>query len=108
MDTLDAELATCVRLKNSVAVPVTVTASPTVTAGKPPTKTKMPSEVFGSASTVASGSCMKKPFDLRPVTTPEVVTPCPLKGEIRPLPWISLIFATTGGAGQLFAASGVG
>src|SRR5687768_18056662 len=33
------------------------------TAGAPPTKTKMPSEVDGSPSPTAS--CMKKPFDLR-------------------------------------------
>src|SRR5687767_7237667 len=84
METFDAELAICVRLKNSVAVPVTVTISPTATSGAPEVNTKIPSDVFGSASTVASGSCMKNPFDLRAVTTPELITPCPANGDTAP------------------------
>ena len=106
IETFAAELEICVRVKNSVAVPVTVTRSPTATAGKPPTKTKIPSEVVGSAS--GTGSCMKKPFDLRAVTMPEVITPAPANGETSPLPWTSWIAATTGGGGQLLVVSGVG
>src|SRR5688500_2059907 len=105
--TLLAELEICVRLKNSVAVPVTVTASPTATPGVPATKTKIPSDVSGSRSTEASGSCMKKPFDLRAVTIPELITLSPANGEVAPSPWIWLILARTAGGGQLFAPSGV-
>ena len=44
---------------------------------------------------------MKKPFDLRPVTTPLVVTMEPSKGDAVPLPWIAAIVWVTlhGGIG---------
>src|ERR1700754_2259107 len=74
----------CVRLKNSVAVPVTVTASPTAADGEAPVKTNIPSDVFGSESIF--GSCMKKPFDLRAVTVPDVMTSNPANGDVAPLP----------------------
>jgi hypothetical protein len=47
--------------------------------------TKIPSDVLRSASTVASGSCRKKPLLLVPVTMPVVVT-LPARGEVDPLP----------------------
>ena len=68
----------------------------------------LPSEVSGSASVSESGSCIKKPLVLSAVTTPEVITGAPSKGETSPLPCTSLIFANTGGGGQSFAAPGVG
>lgn len=73
---------------NSTTVAVTWTRLPTAAAagGAELVKTKMPSEVSGSASTVASGSCMKKPLLLRPVTMPRVVTLLPTIGELAPAP----------------------
>ena len=75
---------------NSATVPVTWTRLPTAAAagGAEKVNTKTPSEVAGSASTVASGSCTKKPFDFTPVTTPRVETELPTRGEAAPLPWI--------------------
>jgi hypothetical protein len=55
---------------------------------------RMPSEVAGSASTEASGSWMKKPLVLTPVTMPRVVTE-PESGEEPPGPWMSWIGVTT-------------
>ena len=43
--------------------------------------TRTPSDVFGSASTSASGAWMKKPLVLRPVTIPRVVTLLPTTGD---------------------------
>src|SRR5262245_31958181 len=59
---------------NSAIVPVTWTRAPTAAAagGGADVKTKMPSEVAGSASTSASLACTKKPFAVRPVTMPRV------------------------------------
>ena len=51
-----------------------------------PVKTKIPSDVLGSASALASGVWMKKPLLLTPVTIPVVVTVCPTTGEVAPLP----------------------
>ena len=64
---------------NSCTWPETRTALPTTAAagGAPPVKTKMPSDVLGSVSASGSGVCRKKPFDLRPVTTPVVATTWP-------------------------------
>ena len=53
-------LASSVRLKDSVTVPFTRTLSPAPT-GKLVSKTKIPSDVDGSASASASSSCTKKP-----------------------------------------------
>ena len=55
----------------------------------PAVKTKTPSDVFASASTVASGYWMKKPPevpDLMPVTMPDVMMLWPAKGEVLPFP----------------------
>src|SRR6266480_3038927 len=68
---------------NSATVPPTWTLLPRTAAagGALEVKTKMPSDVFGSPSTVPSGSCRKKPLLLRPVTIPLVVTALPANGE---------------------------
>src|SRR6185312_2911959 len=71
---------------NSITVPDTETPSPTATVGALEVNTKMPSEVFGSASLVASGSCKKNPLDFNSVTTPVVETKLPFSGEVEPLP----------------------
>src|SRR5687768_13039977 len=62
---------------NSTTVPVTATRLPTDASagGALDVNTKIPSDVFGSPSPVASGSWMKKPLLLTPVTTPRVTTP---------------------------------
>ena len=91
-----SEASICVRLKNSVAVPTTPTASPTAATGATDVNTKMPSDVCASASIDASGVCMKKPFDLRAVTMPVVLTSWPARGEARPAPWICEIVTGTG------------
>ncbi len=82
---------------NSCTVAVTVTLLPITAAagGAVEVKTKTPSEVFGSASAFASGVCKKKPLLLSPVTMPLVVTTCPVKGELVPLPCMS--WTATGG-----------
>jgi len=74
-------------------VPVTWTSAPSAAAagGAPPVKTRIPSEVAGSASTVASGSWMKNPLLRTPVTTPRVVTELPTIGDEAPGPWMSWI-----------------
>ncbi len=60
LGTVDA--VSCVMLKNSLDAPVTRTLSPTLTGtGQLVQKTKMPSDVAGSASTSASSSWIKKP-----------------------------------------------
>src|SRR6266550_3222276 len=61
---------------NSLTVPVTCTRLPTVAAavGALEVKTKTPSEVAGSLSTLASGVWMKNPLLLRAVTIPVVET----------------------------------
>ena len=51
-----------------------------------PVKTKIPSDVLGSASALASGAWMKNPLLLTPVTIPVVVTVCPTTGDVAPLP----------------------
>src|SRR5687768_7794909 len=89
-------LSSCVRLKNSVAVPLTVTKSPTTAeVAVFEVKTKMPSEVAGSVSAPASAVWRKNPFALRAVTMPVVVTSWPKYVVARPLPWIWLIAAGT-------------
>ena len=57
---------------NSVTVPVTSTraANAAAAGGALDVKTKIASDVFGSASKSASASCTKKPFGVTPVTTP--------------------------------------
>jgi hypothetical protein len=76
---------------NSVTVPVTSTNADTdaTPGGGPTVKTKMPSDVAGSASTVASGSWMKNPSAFMLVTTPRVVTTAPTIGDVLPGPWMS-------------------
>ena len=71
-------------------MPLTLTALPTAAAGggDDEVKTKIPSEVFGSASYPAVGVCRKKPLLLTPVTMPVVLTRLPASGEVEPLPWI--------------------
>src|ERR1700674_1541517 len=73
---------------NSCTVPVTLTELPIAAAagGALEVNTKMPSDVSGLASTLASGVCRKKPLLRRPVTMPVVVTELPAKGEVAPLP----------------------
>src|SRR5512143_3784249 len=58
---------------NSCTVPVRLNELPTTAAAGTldPVKTNTPSEVELSPS--PSGSCKKKPFDITPVTVPEVV-----------------------------------
>src|SRR5687767_14772494 len=73
-------LSSCVRLKNSVAVPSTATASPATTVGALDVNTKIASEVAGLLSSLTTTSCMKKPFVFRAVTMPVVLTNCPAKG----------------------------
>ena len=80
---------------NSVTVPCTCTSSPTATIAPPGVNTKMPSEVSGSASMLASGSWMKKPLLFSPVTMPRVTTMLPFSGETAPLPWMSWIGVIT-------------
>src|SRR5262245_6308416 len=70
-------LSSCVKSKNSLAVPLTVTAFPTTTAGTLEVKTNRASDVAGSLSTLLSGACKKNPFDFLPVTMPLVLTSCP-------------------------------
>src|SRR5437868_6917787 len=71
--------------------PRTVTRLPTaaVAEGVLLVKTKIPSEVLGSASASESGNWMKKPFVLRAVTTPSTCTTVFAKGEKMPAPWTS-------------------
>lgn len=67
---------------NSETFPMTVTSLPIAAAGSAlDVKTRIPSDVFGSASASASGVWMKKPLLLTPVTMPLMVTACPLKGD---------------------------
>ncbi len=82
---------------NSATVPVTRMRLPTAAeaGGAVEVKTKMPCEVFGSASTFASGVCRKKPLlNFSAVTMPSVVTVAPISGEVVPLPWMSWIGTT--------------
>ena len=79
---------------NSDTVAVTRTRLPIAAAagGAVLVKTKMPSEVAGSASTSASAVCRKKPLlNFSAVTMPSVVTLAPLSGDPRPAPWMSWI-----------------
>ena len=78
---------------NSAIVPLTCTKSPAAgTSGAPnPVKTKSPSDVNGSPSSIPSGVWMKKPFDRCAVTTPAVVTNCPSNVEVTADPWIEAI-----------------
>ena len=69
---------------NSATVAFICTSWPTLTAGAVLVNTKMPSDVAGSPSPVAS--CMKKPLLFSFVTTPRVTTPCPTSGLLLPLP----------------------
>jgi hypothetical protein len=68
---------------------VTLARSPTVTEGAELVKTKMPSDVPGSESADASGSCRKNPLLFSAVTTPRVVTELPTSGETFPDPWMA-------------------
>ena len=70
--------------RNSWTRPLTLSASPTLTAGVDEVKTKMPSEVAGSESGL--GSCIQKPLVLFAVTVPRVVTVWPLSGEVWEAP----------------------
>ena len=82
---------------NSLTRPPTWTASPTATAAAAaPPKTKIASEVAGSASGL--GSCRKKPFGRTAVTMPVVTTFCSTSGETCAAPWIAWIgVGVTGG-----------
>jgi hypothetical protein len=87
-------ISVCVRTASllgaySATVPFTSTSAPTtaVAGGAESVKTNRPSDVRSSASGLRDW--MKNPLDLRPVTTPEVVTGSPTKGDVRPDPWIS-------------------
>lgn len=82
---------------NSWTVPVTITELPTAAAagGAEDVNTKTPSEVFGSASASTSGVWRKKPFDLAPVTMPDVDTTEPARGDVAPPPWIVWIGVRT-------------
>src|SRR5215471_10777036 len=73
---------------NSWTVPATTTEFPTAAAagGALDVNTKIPSEVFGSASALTSGVCKKNPLVLTPVTIPLVVTALPANGDVAPLP----------------------
>src|SRR5918999_1597837 len=76
--------------RNSVIRPETVTASPAATVGAEDVKTKIASEVAGSAS--ALGSCIQKPLPRTAVTTPGTCdVRCPASGDKCALPWISWI-----------------
>src|SRR6476659_456154 len=75
--------------RNSCTRPVTRIESPTFAAGADEVKTKMPSEVAGSAS--GFGSCIQKPFVLLAVTIPRTFTIWPLKGEMCVAPCTSWI-----------------
>ncbi len=75
--------------RNSCTRPLTRTESPTSAVGDEEVKTKMPSEVAGSAS--GFGSCIQKPLPLRAVTTPSVFTIWPASGERCAAPWTSWI-----------------
>ena len=75
--------------RNSCTRPVTRTESPTVAVGADEVKTKMPSEVAGSAS--GFGSWIQKPFVLLAVTIPRTFTIWPLKGEMCVAPCTSWI-----------------
>src|SRR5262245_55821066 len=81
---------------NSDTVAVTWTKLPRAAAagGAALVKTKTPSDVAGSASTVASGSWMKNPLLRTPVTMPRVVTLEPTTGDEAPGPWMSWIGVT--------------
>src|SRR5262249_37848317 len=82
---------------NSATWPFTRTASPTATVGAALVKTKMASEVAGSAS--GSGSWRKKPLPVRAVTMPATLaTAWPTFGERWAAPWISGM-RTGGGVG---------
>ena len=78
-----SELSSWVRLKNSVAVPRAVTASPTATAGAEEVNTNTACDVAGLPSP-SSDVCRKNPFVFRPVTTPVVVTSRPRNGVAEP------------------------
>src|ERR1051325_2065627 len=69
-------------------VPVTLTRLPiaAVAGGALEVKTKIPSDVSGSASTSASGVWRKNPSLTSPVTMPVVVTAWPTIGEVEPFP----------------------
>ena len=76
--------------KRSRAKPVTRTTCPALTRFELPVKTKIPSDVAGLPSPVASW--MKKPLfaavpSKSPTTTPCVVT-SPVSAAFEPLPWI--------------------
>src|SRR5688572_28658803 len=75
---------------NPTTVPCTRTRLPTAAeaGGAEEVKTKTPPEVGGSASTVASGSCTKKPLETRAVTMPSVVTRSPTIEDAAPDPWM--------------------
>ena len=75
--------------RNSCTRPVTRTASPTLAVGADEVKTKMPSEVAGSAS--GFGSCIQKPFEPCAVTMPGTFTSWPSNGEMCAAPWMSWI-----------------
>src|SRR5439155_19274883 len=82
--------------RNSFTVPLTCARSPTLTElGADDVKTKIPSDVAGSASHSASGASSQKPFVAFAVTTPFVDTTRPLSGEMCAAPWMSWI-ATSG------------
>jgi len=89
--TLPLLLLISVRPLNSTTEPSTFTKSPTFTVGVADVKTKMPSDVAGSASAVASGSCRKNPLFFFAVTIPVVRMLLPATGDAAPLPWISCI-----------------
>jgi hypothetical protein len=96
MVTVGEESSVVVRLpfvappgRNSCTRPLTRTESPTTAVGVEVVKTKIASEVAGSASGL--GSCIQKPFELRAVTTPSTFTTCPLYGEMCVAPWTSWI-----------------
>src|SRR3954451_2672206 len=76
--------------RNSLTLPLTVTLSPTRTVGRELVKTKMPSDVAGSASGVGPGR--KKPLDRLAVTMPGTpATSVSRSGLMWPPPWISRI-----------------
>src|SRR5713101_4610314 len=87
--------------RNSLTVALTRTASPTLTeVGAVLVKTKMPSDVAGSAS--GFGSCMLNPFDRLAVTTPGTLPKvCPTRGEICDAPWMSWMNVGDGGVASV-------
>ncbi len=99
--------------KKSSASPVTVTRSPAATVGQfPRQKTKMPSEVAGSASASASSSWRKNPSNASSRSNRLVTTPWTCTGPViatdEPEPWTSWMNTSSGsGSAQALAAPGV-